>query len=407
MSFASAESRWSDVYLVAGARAVSVCGDFLAATTLTLVLHDAGYGGSAVSGLMLAATLPPALLGPIAGRIADRVDSRTVLVTTGLVQAGVCLLLAYAREPVLIIALVAVLACGLAVTQPTQAALVPELVRREDLAKASGLTQTAGAIGMLLAPALAGLLVGQAGARLPLLLDAASYLAVVVAGLALHTRRRPGVAAEAAPAFPWRLRDDPALTLMAGVLAAVVLGINAVNVVEVFFIRDTLAASTTMFGVVAASWTAGMLIGGVVFSRVPDRRITMPLLLAVTAASCVVLLGSAAVGSAAWLIPLWLVGGAGNGGTNVFLMVLVAGRTPAAARGRAYAAVGAAVQGAGLLGLLAAGPLVQRFEPRWLMAASGAAGLLAVVTCMPLVRRESSSPPAVGEPAAVRDSVGA
>jgi len=68
-------------------------------------------------------------------------------------------------------------------------ALVPEMVRPADLARASGLSQTAGAIGMMIAPALAGVLLGRTGgARLPLLLDAASSLALVVAGFAVKTR---------------------------------------------------------------------------------------------------------------------------------------------------------------------------------------------------------------------------
>jgi len=50
-------------------------------------------------------------------------------VIAGLAQALVCLVLAFTTHPVAIIALVALLACGLAVTQPTLSALVPEMVR--------------------------------------------------------------------------------------------------------------------------------------------------------------------------------------------------------------------------------------------------------------------------------------
>ena len=85
--------------------------------------------------------------------------------------------------------LVALLACGLAVTQPTLAALLPAMVRPADLPRASAISQTAGSLGALAGPALAGLLVGQFGTRVPLLLDAVSYLALVAAGLLLRTRR--------------------------------------------------------------------------------------------------------------------------------------------------------------------------------------------------------------------------
>src|SRR3954449_13541634 len=113
MSFTSDGSRWSDVYLAAGARGVSACGDFLAATALALALQQAGAGGMAVSGLLLAAALPLAVLAPITGRIADRVHSRKLLIAAGAAQAVFCTALSFSGHLVLIIALVAVLASGL------------------------------------------------------------------------------------------------------------------------------------------------------------------------------------------------------------------------------------------------------------------------------------------------------
>ena len=407
MSFTSAESRWHDVYLVAGLRAVSVCGDFLAATTLALLLQQHGHGGLAVSGLLIAASLPVAALGPWAGRLVDRADSRLLLVVCGLAQAVICVALAFAASPALIIGLVALLGGGLAITQPTLAALVPAMVRPADLPRASGLSQTAGSIGMLVAPALAGFLVGQAGGRLPLLLDAASYLALVAAGFLVRTRRRGGSAgatsaarAAAAAAARWRIRDDRLLSTMLGVLIAVVAAVSAINVFEVFFIRDTLGGSTTMFGLIAGSWTVGMLVGAVVFARVPRRWMTVPVALGLMAGSCLPVLAAATVGSAGWMLPLWFVGGLFNGSINVLIAVVVAGRAPSEARGRAFGVLAGAVQGAGMLGYLAAGPLVDRFDPRLLVAAAGAAGLLAAVSCLPIALTRQAA--AAGQAAADR-----
>ncbi|MFD0823656.1 MFS transporter, partial [Micromonospora zhanjiangensis] len=199
MSFTS---RWGDVYLASAARGISTCGDFLAATALALALQQAGAGGTAVAALLLAASLPLVLLAPVTGRIADRYDSRLILIAAGLAQAAVCLGLAVARQPVVIIVLVALLACGLAVTQPTLSALLPEMVRPADLARASGVNQTAGSLGMLLAPALAGILVGQFGTLVPLLVDAVSYLSLVAAGLLVRTRRNTRGRRPAATAAP-------------------------------------------------------------------------------------------------------------------------------------------------------------------------------------------------------------
>jgi MFS family permease len=407
-------SRWSDVYLATGARGVSTCGDFLTATALALWLQQAGAGGMAVSGLLLAAGLPLVLLAPVAGRIADRADSRTVLVTAGLAQAAVCAALAFTSSPVVIIGLVALLACGLAITQPTLAALLPDMVRRPDLARATGLNQTAAMVGMLAAPALAGLLVGQFGIRVPLLLDAASYLALVAAGLLIRTRRRSRPV-PAADREAWRMTSDRLVTTMVVAVAAVVAGVGAINVVQVFFIRDTLDASTTVFGLVSASWTAGMMVGGLLFGRLlrdaadAGRLVRLSLLL--MGVLCAMVGAAAGVGTVLVLVPLWVVGGLCNGGLNVCTNLVIAHRVPAGTRGRAFATMGSAVQGAGMIGFLVAGPLVDRFDPRVLVLAAGLAGLAAVLACVPPVRRAvRSEPPADAVPRSAvlaGDSVGA
>ncbi|MEU9824877.1 MFS transporter [Micromonospora chersina] len=396
MSFTSGPSRWADVWLATAARGVSSCGDFLAASALTLALQSAGAGGLAVSGLLLAATLPLVALAPVTGRLADRVDSRVLLVAAGLGQAAICLALAYAGHPALVIALVALLAAGLAVTQPVLAALVPAMVRAEDLPRAGALNQTAGTLGALAGPALAGLLVGQFGTRVPLLVDAASYLALVAAGLLIRTRRggrRPTVpsAGAATPPPAWRLRGDPLLLVMVGSLAAVVAAVGAINVIEVFFIRETLHSSTTVYGLVTGAWTLGIVLGGWIFARLA-RRLTddgalLGAGLVLLGGCCLAVLASAAVPAAWLLVPIWLAGGVGNGGDNVFNNLLLARRVPEAARGRAFAIFGAAVQGAGMGGYLIGGLLLEVAAPRPLVAGCGVAGVLVVVAAAWPVRR--------------------
>ncbi|MFI7304534.1 MFS transporter [Micromonospora aurantiaca] len=394
MSFTTDESRWPDVWLAATARGISSCGDFLAAATLTLALQSAGAGGLAVSGLLLAATLPLVVLAPLTGRLADRVDSRVLLVAAGLAQAAVCLALAYARDPVLVIALVALLATGLAVTQPAIAALVPVMVRPEDLPRAGALNQTAGTLGALAGPALAGLLVGQFGTRVPLLVDAFSYLALVAAGLLIRTRRggrRTPAAVAAAVAPAWRLRRDPLLTVMVGSVAAVIGAVGAVNVIEVFFIRETLGSSTTVYGLVTGSWTLGIVLGAWLFARVARRLADDGALLGaglvLLGGCCLAVLVSAAVPSAWLLVPIWLAGGVANGGNNVFDQLLLARRVPEASRGRAFAVFGAAAQGAAMGGYLVGGLLLEVAGPRVLIAGCGVAGLLVVVALLGPVRR--------------------
>ncbi|MCF0094606.1 hypothetical protein B0E54_03458 [Micromonospora sp. MH99] len=468
------------MWLAASARGITICGDFLAATALALALQGSGAGGLAVSGLLLAATLPLVVLAPLAGRLADRVDSRTLLVTVGLAQAAICTLLAVVTHPVLVVGLVALLACGLAVTQPCLAALLPAMVRPADLPRASAISQTAVSLGALGGPVLAGLLVGQFGTRVPLLVDAATYLALVAAGLLLRTRRggrrtaagptapvptaaagpraagpsaagpaaaepcaaeptaagsgTPTIGPEAqagpteagptearptaggsAGAVPtgagpsvaglpaaggttegWRLRLDPLMLVMVASTAVVIAAVGGINVIEVFFIRETLNGSATTYGLVGAAWMAGMLPGGWLAARLArrlddDGALVRAVLVALAGCSLMVLL-AALVPTAGVLVPLWLVAGAANGAENVFANLLIARRVPEAMHARAYASFGAAVQGGSMTGYLLGGALLTLVSPRPLIAAAGAAGLLVVLVFVPVVARAVRRP---------------
>ncbi|MBL6276797.1 MFS transporter [Micromonospora fiedleri] len=401
MSFTSGGSRWPDVGLATAARGIATCGDFLAATTLTLTLQSTGAGGAAVAGVLLAATLPLVLLAPLTGRLADRVDSRALLIGAGLAQSLICLNLAYARHPLLVVCLIALLATGLAVTQPVLSALIPAMVRPADLPRATALNQTAGTLGVLAGPALAGFLVGWFGSRVPLLVGAASYLALVVAGLLIHTRRggarrsMPSTADAAGTpdgaAVGWRLHRDPLLVAMVATLAGVIAAVGSINVIEIFYVRETLGASAATYGLVTGAWTLGVLCGAWIFARLA-RRFTDDAALVqaglfLLGGCCLMVLVSVMVPVALLLVPIWLIGGVCNGGNSVFNNLVLARRVPEAARGRAFAAMGAAVQGAAMVGYLIGGLLLEVSQPRPLIVGCGVAGLLVLLGFVRPVRR--------------------
>ncbi|MET8198279.1 MFS transporter [Micromonospora taraxaci] len=347
------------------------------------------------------------VLAPLSGRLVDRVDSRALLVTVGLAQAVICTLLAVAEHPTVVVGLVALLACGLAVTQPCLAALLPAMVHPADLPRASAISQNAVSIGALGGPVLAGLLVGQFGTRVPLLLDAVTYLALVVAGLLLKTRRGGRQPATAAPGsargeshrgtdLGWRLRRDPLMLVMVVSTAVVIAAIGGINVIEVFFIRETLHGSATTYGLVGAAWMAGMLPGSWLAARLArrfddDAALIRGVLASLAVCSLLVLL-AAGVPTAGLLVPLWLVAGAANGGENVFANLLITRRVPEPMRGRAYASYGAAVQGGSMAGYLVGGVLLTAVSPRPLIAGAGLTGLLVVVAFVPVVARAVRRP---------------
>ena len=388
--------RWGDVYAASIARAVSTCGDYLAATALVIALQGEGAGGFAVAALLIAAAAPPTLLAPLTGRLADRVDSRYLLVTVSLGQAAVCTALALVSSTAAMIALVALLGCGLAVVNPTTNALIPEMVGRERLARATAVGQTASSIGMLIAPALGGLLVGRFGLRVPLLVDAGTYLAITAAALAIRTRRGRTVAAPApaTPGPPWSMWRDPLMRALLIAVAAAVSAVSAANVADVFFVRGTLHGSPTVYGLLGAVWTGAMTVGAwlVVRRKLGDGGFAVALIAALAGACGAVALAST-VSSVGSLVPLWALGGAFNGAVNVAAGVLLARRSPAEVRGRAFAVFGGVANGANAAGYLLGGLGLTAVSARVLLGLAGGVGLaVAVAFAVPLVKAAQPAP---------------
>lgn len=397
MSFTSGTDDWRDVWVAAGARAVSLGGDYLAATALVLALQQRGDDGFGVAGLLLASTVPMVLFAPVGGRVADRFDSRRVLTLVGLAQVVCCVAMAFVTHPVALIGLAAALSSGLAVSQPTFAALLPSMVGRDSLPRAMAIGQTANSISMIAGPALAGFLVGGFGLRVPLLLNAATYGAVVIAGLAIRTRR--GRPAARQSRGTWQLRHDPLLARLIPAAAVAIGSISVVNVVLVFFVRDTLNASAVAYGLIDTVLTVGLVIGAWLVARVvrSDGSLALGLMVSLAGMGLVFLM-AAAVPTVWWLVPLYIVGGGFNGVLNSVTGLLLARRVPAGSRGRAMGLLTGVANGAVAVGYVSAGLLMQVLTPRQCVAASGLAGVLAMAAFAVPVLRAAKRPQRTAEP---------
>ncbi len=139
----SQASPWSvrDFRIAASARTVSFLGDGVALTTLILVMHDLGHGPSSVAWLLIAAALPTVVLAPVAGRVADEVDSRTILTAANVVSAAAAFGMATASSAWTLLGLVVALQAAQAFANPTWAALTPRIVGEERTGRAIGALQ--------------------------------------------------------------------------------------------------------------------------------------------------------------------------------------------------------------------------------------------------------------------------
>jgi MFS family permease len=388
-----------DLRTAVWARAISLLGDEMALVALLLRTQARGGGAWPVVALLMAGTLPLVLLAPIVGRLVDRFDSRGLLVGSALGQLICCSALAYQQQTAAVLLLVALMGAGQAVNGATWQALLPRIVGVERLPAALGTSQAAGTAASILAPVLGGVLTGWQGARLPLLLDAASFAVIALAGLLVRTRRG-GLANTSGPAGDARgglaiLRADRTLLRLVVLLTAFILLAGTVNVVEIFLVRQSLHASAGWYGVLGGSWGLGLLAGALLGGRLR----TQVALLRATVASClgvgVALVGMGLAPAVGWVLPATLLGGVSNGTVNVSIGAVLGIRCTEAVRGRLSATAGGLATAGQIGALLLGGLLAATLSPRLVFALSGGLGVLVALGLgRPLLAASAADPPA-------------
>lgn len=385
-------SIWSrpDIRLVLPARALSYAGDSIAMIALMLRVSD-GHGPAAVTALLLAFAVPTVAMIPFAGRIVDGFDSRTVLVWSGLLQVVAGVGLAFVHDLVNTLALVCVLQIGQAVAGPAWGALIPRIVGEELVGRATGTSQALIGVAMLAGSAAGGVLVGWVGSRGALLVDAGTFLALVVVAQLVRTRRRPEPGAAREPggvsAGLRAVFGDDILRILVPALWLFVVAGEAVNVVEVFLITGELGLGPGLYGVAGAATGAGAIFGAWYSGRLNGDH----------ARAVGVVVGMAAIGGSSVLMGLagnlvtLLIGattiGVGSGMLNAAANALVVTRSAEAVRGRVIAALNGTVRSFSILAMLLGGLAGALLGPRGTFVTCGVACVAAAVVLGALVTR--------------------
>lgn len=377
MSFISGRR---DLLLVVTARSVSLFGDLVA--TIALVLRVQSHGASALSvaALLIANLAPIFLLSGIVGRLVDSRDNRRLLVASGLAQAAVCVPLATIGALSLTLALVTLLGVGQAVNGATWQALLPAVAPKDGLARATSFVQAGTTLAGIVAPAVGGLLVGLYGARVPLLVDGGSFLAVAAAALLLRARRTLAVPDGTRPSGGLAIvRREPVLRATLALLFLFILLGATVNVVEVFLVRVTLHADALWYGLVGAGYSAGVLAGALAAGRISALGAQARWFVGSAGALA---LGLVAMGLAPTVEALTVIGfgaGIGNGVLSVCAQALLMGTAAPEERGRVGALVAGTLSAAELGAYAAGGALASVLGPREIFVYGGLLGVLAPV----------------------------
>lgn len=264
---------------------VSVTGTWMQTVALGWLLLRITDSGFAV-GLNLALQfLPMLLFGMLGGVLADRFDKRRLLVSTQSAMAVLALILFTVTQldvvtPLMIYGITLLLGFTTVVDNPTRQAFVTELVGGDLVSNAVSLNSAVFNASRIIGPAIAGVAIGTIGLSWVFLVNAFTFLAVIVALLAmdperLHTGtpqpRARGQVREGLR-YVWSTPRLRYTLLLVAVFST--FGLNF-SVVLPLFARFTFGRGAAAYGLLTSMMASGALAGALVSAarRRPTRRI--------------------------------------------------------------------------------------------------------------------------------------
>ncbi|HEU0303494.1 MAG TPA: MFS transporter [Gaiellaceae bacterium] len=373
-----------------GSYTLNELGDCVGLVALALLVYDRTQAVAPTAAFFIAAKFLPALLAPALTARIDQIALRRSLPGLYVAEAAAFAGLAVIADGRFVLVLVLVLGLvdgTLSITARglTRGAVATVLQPAGLLKEGNALMNVGFAMASVGGTALGGLLIAQFGIAVALLVDAASFLAIAV--ILAFTRELPHVHVERES---WRerfssgmrfARRNPVVRLLLGGQAVALLLFTLVIPIEVIYAKESLGTSDAGFGILLASWGAGIVVGSLVYLLVKQRS-AMGLILVSTAGIGIAYLGLASAETLLVACLISIVGGAGNGVQWIAVVTALQEATPMDFQARIVGlleSLAAAIPG---FGFLIGGALVALGSPRTAYAVSGAGVLLLVLAAL-------------------------
>jgi MFS family permease len=373
---------------------ISLLGDqFYLVALLWLIPQSTGSKG-AVGSLLMAAAIPRAVLMLVGGAVIDRFSARRVLMTTAAVRAllvgGVAALVWWHRIQMWeLYGLTFAFGVADAFSFPAGPALIPTLVRPEQLPSANALLQTSTLASQLIGSPPAAWLISLWGVASALFFDAVSFLGVIAALLRIPDP--PRAPAHARPSMLHSIaeglravRHDPPLLAMMSIFATINLCFSGPIFVGLSSLASFRFGSVNSLGELLSCLSAGMLVGVLLGGRVrrPRRRGLQFIVMSLLAGLELIGIGLAPqFGAIAAFLALM---GLGVGFVNVQFSAWIQLRVERALLGRVMSVLMFAAVGLVPVSYAAAGALAQWSLPGLFI---GAGALLAAASALALTGR--------------------
>ncbi|HUI89581.1 MAG TPA: MFS transporter [Anaerolineales bacterium] len=335
----------------------------------------------AISGVGLVRILPVIFFSLISGAVADSYNRRTIIFITQSSAAVLALILGLLTlwgyiTLWYIYLLTALQAVVVAFDGPARAALIPNLVPTEDLANAFSLNSIASDAGSVIGPAVSGFVIAASGQASVYLINAISYVAVIVALILIGDipqKMQPhinGVSWSSIREGIGFIISKP-IIFSSMILDFIATFFASANTLMPFVANDVLHVNVVAYGWLSAAQSVGAMTAAVIISQVHQLRKQGPLFL-----SAVFIFGLATVvfGAAASFAVAWTalaVTGAADGVSTIIRNTIRQLQTPDEMRGRMTSVNQIFFQGGPQLGELEAGAAAQLFGTPFAIISGG------------------------------------
>jgi len=359
------------------AGAISNVGDFFNSLALVKILsEDPAHLGFYMSLIMVSKVLPSLLLGPVAGVIADRFSRKTIMIISDLIRALLVLGLVFVQEPAAIIALVFGAAVVAVFYNPASSAMLPSLVKPEELVTAGSLGIMTQRLAMLLGNGIGAAVLILVGAHNVFYIDAVSFLLSALLLIPLVAPPMPAAEGNADGSgttlsrFVADLKEmllflkaTPTMRHLMTGLGITGIGDSAITVLPVTFFTVGLGLAAEKMGFIWALFGATSVIGalaiGALGGRIHWKHLFTYGALYVWVLLFLGLLANSVIPSAAAFTLI----GLGSGAVNVGLQAAIGELVPDRIRGRVFGVWGMINSLIFILGVTSAGMLSDRFGP--------------------------------------------
>jgi MFS family permease len=372
------------------AHAQSCLGSGLAYVALPLLAYDRFGSAWAVVAVLLPDLLPAVVLGPLIGALVDRWGWRSCAILGDAIRCVAFLLLLFGNSLELLIGGAALAGLGTALFGPAALAGLPRLAPGDRRPAAMGLFGALDDLGLTLGPALAAALLFVFPTDGLLALNAISFAisGIAIAGIrmpeaataALSLERGPSLFAEARAGIR-ELAGRPEVRALLGSSTAAVLCIGMTNVGEVILAREVLDIGGSGLAALMTAGGVGTVAGSLAarFKVAWEWRRAYQIGLACMAFD---LLACATLPSFWLLLPVFVVGGFGNGFALVHDRLLLSHAAPDTMHGRLFALQKACTSGAFALSFLSAGAMIAfgGVQIAFLCAGIGLIGVIVAVS---------------------------